>query len=83
MKNNIYCADTSGVGFHVFLNINADAFQIDFKVISFDAHNSEHTGAERSGHNISRRESFTFPMIIGGRIGFNKRLALLMRGSGT
>lgn len=83
MENNIYAADTSGVGFHVFLNIYANAFQINIEVVGFNAHDGEHAGAECSGNDIGRRESFPFAMVVGWSIGFNQRLALHMRGTGA
>ncbi len=83
MENNINSADTSGVGFHVFLNIYANTFQINIEVVGFNAHDGEHAGAECGGDNISWRESFPFTMVVGWGIGFNQRLALQMCGTST
>ncbi len=70
MKTEVDPTDAPRIGFHQFLNLNAGIFQVRLHVAGLNAHNGEHTTAQRGGHQVAWRKSFGFALVIERRIGF-------------
>ena len=58
-----------GVATISFWTVTVRAFQIHIHVARGDAHDSHHATAEGSGHEVRRRKTFAFALVILGRVG--------------
>lgn len=62
-EKKINASNTSWVCFHNFFYFHFYAIQVKSHRSCFYAHYSYHTGSKRSGHQVSWRKTFSFPLL--------------------
>ena len=71
---------TRRLGGHVFLDVDAQAAEIQLEPLGLDAEDRHDAGRERSRGEVGRRERLTLAMIINGRVGMQHGTGGTVRG---